>query len=225
MKFDEIYFGDTARLLFGEVPPSFFLEVIVRVAFIYLIIVFSVRLIGRRMNSMLSKVELAAMVSLAGAVGVPLQAPDRGLLPVIIIALVIVFFERISSWLSTESPLVEKVTTGDITTLIQDGVVNLQGLKKVNISRQRLFAELRSEGICHLGSVQRCYIEANGTFSLKLRDEALPGLSILPEWDKELAEELKSEDDSEVCSMCGVARNASKSCDGCGANSWLPTII
>lgn len=224
MKFDEIYLGDLGRMLFGEVPPSFFLEVIVRVAFIYLIIVFSVRLIGRRMNSMLSKVELAAMVSLAGAVGLPLQAPDRGLLPVMVIALVIVFFERISSWLSTKSFRIERITTGSITPLVKDGVLDLKGLKKVNISKQRLFAELRSEGIYQLGCIQRCYMEANGTFSIKYFEEPISGLSILPEWDEELAEELKSEDGCAACSTCGTAKHEDNVCGNCGADIWSASL-
>ncbi len=224
MKFDEIRFGDIGRLLFGDVPPSFFIEVVIRVAIIYLIIVVSVRFMGKRMTSMISRGELAAMVSLAGAVGVPLQAPDRGLLPVMVVAVVIVFFERIVSWMASRDQRLERVTSGNIATLVQDGVLNLKSMARVNVSKSRLFAQLRSEGITHLGVVQRYYMEANGTFSIKTQDGQKPGLCIIPEWDQELFEELCTKDDQRVCGECGQLESREDTCESCGKGRWTHAV-
>ena len=100
MKKGDIHFTDWSRILFGEVPASFFLEVLIRAVIFYILLLVSMRLLGKRMSSQLSRNELAALVSLAAAIGVPIMAPDRGILPGFVIALVVVFVGRTISRLA-----------------------------------------------------------------------------------------------------------------------------
>jgi hypothetical protein len=46
MKPEEIYLSDWSRILIGEVPGSFYLEAIIRVVFIYLLLLVAMRLMG-----------------------------------------------------------------------------------------------------------------------------------------------------------------------------------
>ena len=57
----EIKLTDLERIFSGEVPASFFLEIIFRTAFVYLILIISMRLMGKRMSSTLQRNELAAI--------------------------------------------------------------------------------------------------------------------------------------------------------------------
>src|SRR5687767_14213450 len=98
MKEEQIQLNDWKRMFLGEVPPEFLIEVIIRMAFLYLLLIFAMRLLGHRMASQLSRNELAALVSLAAAIGVPILAPDRGLLPALVIALVVVAISRLLAW-------------------------------------------------------------------------------------------------------------------------------
>ncbi|WP_187263510.1 DUF421 domain-containing protein [Pontibacter beigongshangensis] len=92
------------RILLGkELPWLFLLEVVLRVFFIYLLIMLCMRLMGKRMAAQLSNLEMSALVSLAAAVGVPILAPERGLLPAVIIALVVVVIQRIISHYASRS--------------------------------------------------------------------------------------------------------------------------
>jgi hypothetical protein len=86
MKKEDIHLGDWQRMFFGEVPGGFYWEVVLRIAVIYLILMVSMRLMGKRTASQLSRNEMIALVSLSAAIGVPLQAPDRGILAAVIIA-------------------------------------------------------------------------------------------------------------------------------------------
>src|SRR6059058_3167864 len=95
MKPDEIKFGDWMRVLFGETPPEFFIELVIRSFFIFLLLVVSMRFLGRRMAAQLNRIEMIALFALAAAIGVPLQAPDRGLLPAVIIAVIVVGIGRL----------------------------------------------------------------------------------------------------------------------------------
>ena len=74
---------DALRMFLGDVPWDFLLEAVIRVTFIYIVLVGALRLMGKRMGQQLSRNELAAMVSLAAAGGVPLLAPDGQVLGVL----------------------------------------------------------------------------------------------------------------------------------------------
>ncbi|TDH21566.1 hypothetical protein EXU57_18835 [Segetibacter sp. 3557_3] len=81
MKPEEIRLGDWARMVLGEVSPGFLIEIVIRAFAIFLILVVSMRLLGRRMAGQLNRMELIALFSLAAAIGVPFQTPDRGCFP------------------------------------------------------------------------------------------------------------------------------------------------
>jgi uncharacterized membrane protein YcaP (DUF421 family) len=203
MEPDKIKLGDWQRILIGEVPASFFIELIIRAAVIYLILILSMRIMGKRMSSQLSRNELATLVSLAAAVGVPLMAPDRGILPAVVIAFVLVGGERaVSAW-AAKNPRFEKNLQGKGATLVSNGVIDVDRLGQVGLSREQLFAQLRSAGILQLGGVKRVYMEANGAFTLVRNEQPVPGLSLVPAVDQALESKMTAQKDQLICSYCG----------------------
>ena len=215
MKEDQIKWGDWQRILFGEATPGYLLEVVVRVAIIYILVLLAMRLLGKRMTAKVSRSELVARVSIAAAVGLPIQRPNRGLLGAAAVVFVIVFVGRLLSSIVYRSNRFEHSYQGYYAILLRDGVLDYKRMKKVRITPERLFAELRSEGVRHLGQVKRMYIEANGDFSVVRSKEEKPGLSVIPEWDTELRERQK-QTDVPVCKRCGFEwRKANAQCDQC----------
>lgn len=71
---------------------------------------------------------------------------------------------RLVAMVSFNSEKFEDVTQGNIGLLVKDSVMSMHDTKVAQITRERLFAQLRSEGITHLGSVKRLYLEAQGNF-------------------------------------------------------------
>jgi uncharacterized membrane protein YcaP (DUF421 family) len=229
MKEYEIKLSDIQRMLIGEVPFHFYLEVIFRVAVIYLILMVSMRLMGKRMSSQLSRNEMAAVASLAAAIGIPLMNPDRGLLPAVVIAVVIIFYQILIASRAARDKKFESLTQGSYNMLVKDGVLNIAAMVQTRISRDRVFAQLRSQSIGHLGMVKRLYFEAGGGFSMLNAIEPKPGLSILPAWDKQLDAYLNVHVATEVCRNCGCPRpsgNAleNQSCTNCQSNQWEQAV-
>lgn len=95
-------------------------------------------------NLGMSRNELAAIATLAAAMGMPLQAPDRGLLPGIIIAILVVLIQRGVAALSAKKSSIERVTQGKISILIEDHHLTFKAMKHTRISRERVLAQLRS---------------------------------------------------------------------------------
>jgi uncharacterized membrane protein YcaP (DUF421 family) len=219
---------DWHRIVFGEVPASFYLELVIRAAIIFTLLMFSMRFMGKRMSGLLSRNELVAMVSLAAAIGIPLTSPDRGVLPAFIIAFIVVFIARWISGKALHNKDFERFALGKMDVLVNDAIIDLTTMKKVRVSRERLVAQLRSTGIKQLGDVKRLYMEANGTFTLIKNEESKPGLTLLPHWDQDFNDRFTFHDDIMVCERCG---NTIKSpvkpgtkCPNCNAESFVRAV-
>jgi uncharacterized membrane protein YcaP (DUF421 family) len=227
MKPDEIKLGDWQRILFGETPPEFIIELVIRSFFIFFLLIVAMRLLGRRMAGQINRIEMIALFSLAAAIGVPLQAPDRGLLPALIIAIIVVLIGRLVAVWAFRSQRFEAMTEDEYTTLVLNGKIVMPKLHNTRLTLERLHAQLRGEGIRHLGEVKRLYFEANGSFTLIREDKPRPGLVIIPNFDKEFFNEQKRTD-AVVCSCCGQdqaeQRENSRKCSNCGNETWIRAV-
>jgi uncharacterized membrane protein YcaP (DUF421 family) len=226
MKPEELKLSDYQRILFGEIPGSFFIELIFRALIIYILLIVSMRLMGKRMSAQISRNEMAAVVSLAAAVGIPLMNPDRGILPPVVITVVIVLFTNYVSGRTARDEKFESLTQDDYGILVEDGVLNLPVMERTRVSRERLFAQLRMMNKTHLGMIKRLYFEANGIFSLVDEPNPQPGLSILPDdIDPEFGQRKLRKTDSFVCKSCGkvadglIAMTRTR-CPNCKAINW-----
>jgi uncharacterized membrane protein YcaP (DUF421 family) len=218
----EIHLYDWVRILFGNVPPEFFIELVIRVTFIYLLIIFCIRMMGKRMAAQLSRNELVAISSLAASIGIPIQSPERGLLPAVIVALIVVAAQRIVSARIVRNERFERRSQGNISILVNDCCLQPQILEKARISRTEVFARLRSMKIMHMGQVKRLYFEASGDFTLVKNDDGHPGLSVLPQEDPEFLAEQTYSKDIYVCSNCGRGKQNLPQCSNCGNEEFVP---
>jgi uncharacterized membrane protein YcaP (DUF421 family) len=225
----ELHMNDIGRIILGETPPSFLIEVIIRITIIYLLLMVSLRFLGKRMASMLSMHELTALVSLAAAIGIPLQAPDRGILPAILVATIVVLIHKGISKAGFKHRTFELLLHGDKTILIKDGMMDLQAMKKSSITRERLFAQLRSESIDSLGKIQRMYFEANGSFTFIKNKHASPGLSVIPDFDKDFTRQQKIAEGLYSCGSCGIVvkdqQRPKHKCERCQHDEWVEAVV
>src|SRR5947209_8169180 len=94
MKKEQIQLWDIKRILFGQAPPEFLVEVFIRSLVIYVAAIIVMRWMGKRMNGQHSIIELSVMVMMGAIIAVPMQVPDRGMLQGVLILLVTLFLLR-----------------------------------------------------------------------------------------------------------------------------------
>ena len=223
---DDIKLSDCGRIFLGDVPRQFIIEVIIRMTFIYVIIVVSLRLLGRRMESMLSRGEMVTLVTLGASVGVAIHTPERGLLPSVTVIIIIISLQALQSYITSRNSKAEKILLDEIATLVEDGRLVIKEMKKSRITRERLFAALRLKGIINLGTIQRVYFEAKGIFSIVtyIDQKERPGLCLLPDSDLDFRNELKYEEQYIACKNCGNTvtkeNNIEKKCTNCDKKDW-----
>jgi uncharacterized membrane protein YcaP (DUF421 family) len=225
MKKHEIHLEDWQRILFGQAPPIFLLEVLIRTFIIYVFLLFTLRWLGKRMNGQLTILELSIMLTLGAIVSVAMQVPDRGITLSMFVLFCTLAVHRLVSWLGVKSARIEELSFGKMSLLVKDGVLQLDEMSKCRISNQQLFAELRSNGIFNLGKVQRVYLEACGLFSIIQSKSDIPGLPILPPDDRSALHLLQRHDQMACCNCGRMADqgNTSTVCPNCGNEEWTQT--
>ncbi|GAB3960954.1 DUF421 domain-containing protein [Spirosoma harenae] len=228
MKKEDIQLNDWHRILIGDAPSEFLLEVFIRTSLIYLILLVVLRLLGKRMNGQITNLELAVMLTMGAIVSPAMQLPDRGLLSGILAMICALTFLRGTNLLGFKSSKFEQAIQGTETTIIKDGILQLDVMAKNRLSHQQIYAALRSENVYNMGKVKRMYLEAYGMFSVYQDEETKPGLSVLPSSDDEVHSIHQHPDKkSMACTNCGNTLPAAPklaSCPICHANNWADAI-
>lgn len=230
MNKDDIKLSDWGRIFLGDVPPEFIIEVIVRMIFIYVILVVSLRLLGKRMESMLSRGEMVTLVTLGASVGFAIHTPERGLLPSLMVIIIIISLQALQAYITSRNSKAERLLLDQISTLVEDGRMILGEMKKSRITRERLFAALRLKGIVNLGTIQRVYFESKGVFSIVtyVDQKERPGLCILPDEDEDFRAEIDYNEYFHSCRQCGKTiekkNHENQQCVICKVNDWEKSV-
>jgi uncharacterized membrane protein YcaP (DUF421 family) len=226
MKKEDIHLGDLSRLLFGEAPPIFLLEVFIRTLVVYVFLLFILRWLGKRMSGQLTIMELSVMLTLGAIVSASMQLPDHGILEGVFLLLCALSFQRGISYLGVLSSRFEKITQGKAGMLVKDGVLQLAAMKEFRISRQQVFAQLRNQKIYNLGLVDRMYLEASGMYSVFKSEQLKAGLSVMPPDDNSISSMLKERTGMMACRSCGAVKPEKdlNECHKCGCREWAKAI-
>ncbi|MDB6052014.1 MAG: hypothetical protein JWR17_4760 [Pseudomonas sp.] len=213
--------GTVQRLLMGDAPWVFLLEIILRTVTIYIVLFIVMRLMGKRMAAQLSISEMAVMITLGAAIGVPLQTPAQGLLPAAVLLVSALLFQRGLSYAAYRRRRVEIATQGDVTLLLEDGRLLLENLGKAGLSIARVHSTLRAMDIQHLGELRRIYLEATGDFTLVKYRTPHVGLWIMPGSDEDFVHRTGAVE-AQACARCGyvTGRTKSEPCPHCQCTDW-----
>ncbi|GAB3256355.1 DUF421 domain-containing protein [Larkinella harenae] len=229
MKKEDIHLADLHRILIGNSPTEFLLEVFIRTTVIYLILIVILRFLGKRMNGQLTNLEMAVMLTLGAIVSPAMQLPDRGILSGVLALLCALFFLRATNLIGFKSRKAEQIIQGTEALLIKDGVIQLDVMAENRLSHQQVYAALRKENIYNVSKVKRLYLEAYGLFTIYSEKDDRPGLSVLPPDDDEIHSIHRfPQQPARACTNCGYtveADGAPDVCPSCQANKWVKAVL
>jgi uncharacterized membrane protein YcaP (DUF421 family) len=223
---EDIHLDDIKRILIGNAPPEFLLEVLLRSVCVYLVVLIVVRLLGKRMSGQVTITEMAVFIMLGAIIGSPMQIPDRGIVMGIVILLCTLLFVRLVNRLNCKNENLEKVTQGQVKMLVKNGVLQLDRMAEDRISPAQLFARLREQEIYQLGEVKRVYLEASGTFSIYKNEKSTAGLAVFPPDDQEVLQQFEhGVGGLKACKHCGkVSAAETKVCPVCHKNEFTAAV-
>jgi len=214
------------ELLLGGENWSFLPETILRTFVMFIIIVISLRLMGKRGVKQLSVFELVVIIGLGSAAGDPMFYKDVGLLPAILVFIVIVSLYSLVTFVIGKNKKFELLVEGKPVCLIKAGVFSIDSFHKEVLGEDEFFAELRMQGVSQLGQIEEAIEESSGNISIFFYpdDEVKYGLPILP-GSLEVSHQKINENDYYACIFCGYTEKlkpASKhTCPECKKHLWV----
>lgn len=214
------------ELFLGTEDWGFLLEIVLRTIIMFLTIIVSLRVLGKRGVKQLSIFELVVIIGLGSAAGDPMFYKEVGIVSSMLVFLVIIILYSSITALIGRFKKIENLFEGKAICLIEQGVFAIDNFKKENLGSDEFFAELRVKGISHLGQIEFAIEEVSGEISVFFNeDEKVKyGLLIM----------LNSLDNPiqniqipgyYSCTFCGFTElkeegNAG-SCKNCGKKNWV----
>ncbi|MGO4773080.1 DUF421 domain-containing protein [Flavobacterium sp. W22_SRS_FK3] len=216
------------RLLFNELPGVFLLEVIFRSTVMFIILLITLKLAGKRGVKQLSVFETVIIIALGSAAGDPMFYEDVGIVPAIVVFTVIIILYRSVTWLTGKSKKFEELIEGKTECLINDGKFSVTSFKKETLAQDEFFSELRVNSIEHLGQVKHAFIEPSGDISIFYYEdkEVKFGLPILPALFNEKSKIIPA-NGMYACTFCGHTEEhkaGTAKCDICKKEEWVKAI-
>lgn len=220
---------DWQRILIDDLPFLFLAEVAFRGALAYILVFLFLKSSGRRGIRQLSIFELVVILTLGSASGDVIFHEDLPILPILMVFLTILLLYRITTYAMQNFSRFSDAVEGKPVTLIEEGLYELDTFKKLNVTDDEFFMELRQQSVEHLGQVRLGILEVDGNLSLFFYDDdnVKPGLSVLPPEHRTVYDRAPTEGQY-ACSCCGyvlqLAFQQSATCPRCENTCWATAI-
>ena len=140
-----------------------------RTVILYIVIIVSMRILGKRQIGELQPAELVITILLSEILAIPMQDTSLPLMNTIIPVLLLVGFEIIISILNLKSVKFRSVMQGNPLIVIREGVIDQKQLKELRFTTDDLLEELRKKDIFDVSQVWYAIVETDGTLSVMLK--------------------------------------------------------
>ncbi len=148
------------------------INIMLRGLIVYITLILSVRLMGKRQIGELQPSELVTTFLLSEVASMPLQNKDISILSCLILIFMIVGLELLFSVLAVKSKLFRTFIQGSSALVIKDGKVLQKKISQIRYSIDDLLESLRLKDVFDISDVKYAYVETNGSLSILLKDSA-----------------------------------------------------
>ncbi len=208
---------DWASIFIQDTTWAFASEILLRCMLMYIMIILFLRLTGKRGVRQLSIFEVAIILSLGSIAGDPMFTEDIPLIQAVLVMSVIILMYRLTTWLMMKYQWFEDLLEGKPIYIVENGVLVIEEIKKGKMSHDEFFAEMRQQGVEHLGQVRTGLLETDGKFSV---------LYLLFPKTCSIVEQVQAER-LYACIYCGQVQNlvkATQQCPRCDSSQWAAAM-
>ncbi len=150
------------------------LTIFIRVVIVYILLVGTMRLMGKRQIGELQLSELITTILLSELASQPITDNQIPLAFAVIPVAVLLSLEVIISFAVTKLPFLKPIFDGKPSILISRGKLDKQEILKVRISMEELLSSLRIKGIADISDVDYAILEQNGQLSVFPKKQSAP---------------------------------------------------
>ena len=136
-----------------------------RATLIYVVLLVVVRVMGKRTIGHATAFDFMVALILSEVVDEPIYG-DVPIVQALVVIGVIAGWHKVNSYLSYRSQRFDRVTGGDPTVLVKDGVIDRKGMKIELMNEEDLRSLLRLQGIDDIRDVKEATLEPDGALSV-----------------------------------------------------------
>ncbi len=142
------------------------LVLVVRSLILYILVVFVMRIMGKRQIGELQPYELATAIMISELAAIPMQDIGIPLMNGIVPILILLIGQIIISFISLKSNKGRAIICGTPTILIENGRINEQNLRKELYNLNDLLEQLRINNLPNIADVEYAILETSGQLSV-----------------------------------------------------------
>lgn len=218
---------DLVSIFIYDTTWAFAAEIAIRVIVMFTMIIVFLRFTGKRGVRQLSIFELTIILSLGSIAGDPMFTEDLPIIQAVLIMSIVIIMYRLCTWVMMKYQPFEDLLEGKSIYIVEDGALVLDKIKRGKMSHDEFFAEMRQQGVEHLGQVRVGLLETDGSFSLLLFPpaETRYGLPLFPK-QYQAADEIDPKH-CYACMHCGYVdyiTEPDQQCVRCECESWAKAL-
>ncbi len=145
--------------------------VFIRAVILYLLIIFSMRLMGKHQIGELQPSELAVTILISNIATLPVEDMTMPLFTGIIPIITLACLDVIMSWLGVRSKRLRKLTCGKPVVIISNGIIDRKKMEEIRFTSDDLMEALHSRDIFDISEVQFAVVETTGAVSVYQKQE------------------------------------------------------
>lgn len=156
-----------AKLIRGDIM----LISIIRTIVLYAFVIFAIRIMGKRQISDMQPSELVATLIISNIASLPMQNTSQPFFSGVIPVVILVALEIITSAFMLKNSKFRRLVCGNPIVVIRDGVILQKQMRRLRLSNEDLFTQLRQQDVFNIEDIQYCIVETNGSISVLKKPE------------------------------------------------------
>ena len=156
-----------AKLIRGDIM----LISIIRTIVLYAFVIFAIRIMGKRQISDMQPSELVATLIISNIASLPMQNTSQPFFSGVIPLVILVALEIITSAFMLKHSKFRRLVCGNPIVVIRDGVILQNQMRRLRLSNEDLFTQLRQQDVFNIEDIQYCIVETNGSISVLKKPE------------------------------------------------------
>lgn len=142
------------------------LIVLIRTLFLYLIVLFVLRVMGKGELSKMDPFQMVILFMIAELASLPIESPDVSILTGVTALITLLFLQVLISFISLKSERFKRIISGKPSILIDKGVIDVKELNRLRISINDLTEQLRLKNYPSIADLNYAILEVNGDLSV-----------------------------------------------------------
>ncbi len=149
------------------------LIVFIRTLLLYIVVIVSLRMMGKRQLGQLQPSELVVTILISNIASLPIENTDMPMLVGAIPVFALVGFELLMSTLTLHSNKLRRVISGNPIVIVKDGKILQKEMARLRFSLDDLMESLREQNIFDIQDVYYAVVETTGNVSILQKKDKL----------------------------------------------------